>query len=131
RGGDALGEFLKNSENFSLIKLTPAHLEILSRQLAPEEVKGRTRVFVIGGEQLLAEQVQFWQSATPETMLVNEYGPTETVVGCCVYKVPANQQRTGPIPIGRPITNARLYVLDRKRHPVPIGVPGELYIGGD
>lgn len=131
QGGVALGEFLKNSENCSLIKLTPAHLETLSWQLAPEEVKGRTRVVVIGGEQLLAEQVQFWQSATPETMLVNEYGPTETVVGCCVYKVPANQQRTGPVPIGRPIANARLYVLDRHRRPVPIGVRAELYIGGD
>jgi amino acid adenylation domain-containing protein len=131
QGAVALSEFLKNSENCSLIKLTPAHLEILASQLAPEELKGRTHVVVIGGEQLLGEQVQLWQSATPQTMLVNEYGPTETVVGCCVYKVLTNQERTGPVPIGRPIANARLYVLDRHRQPVPIGVRGELYIGGD
>ena len=63
-------------------------------------------------------------------MLVNEYGPSETVVGCCVYQIPIGRQQTGAIPIGRPIANTQLYILDQHLQPVPIGVPGELYIGG-
>ncbi len=112
------------------MKITPAHLQLLSLQLAPEEAAGRTRAFIIGGESLMAEQVEFWRLWAPETRLVNEYGPTETVVGCCVYQVPSDAPRAGPIPIGRPIANTRVYVLDASGEPVPIGVAGELHVGG-
>ncbi|MBO0784407.1 MAG: AMP-binding protein, partial [Ktedonobacteraceae bacterium] len=61
---------------------------------------------------------------------VNEYGPTETVVGCCIYELEAGAEHVGEIPIGQPINNTRVYVLDRYLHPVPFGVTGELYIGG-
>src|SRR5262249_26551089 len=86
--------------------------------------------FVIGGEQLTAEQIAFWQEHAPETDLINEYGPTETVVGCCVYRVGRGERSQGAVPIGRPIANTRLYVLDPRMQPVPVGVAGELYIGG-
>jgi long-subunit acyl-CoA synthetase (AMP-forming)/aryl carrier-like protein len=62
--------------------------------------------------------------------LINEYGPTETVVGCCVYEISAQTSLSGSIPIGRPIANTQLYILDRYLQPVPIGVGGELHIGG-
>ena len=48
----------------------------------------------------------------PQTRIVNEYGPTETVVGCCVYSVTAGECAAGAVPIGRPIANTQLYVLD-------------------
>jgi len=131
RGAEALAEALQTASGYSLVKLTPAHLQALQLQLPPEQVAGRTRTFVIGGEQLRAEAVAFWREHAPRTLLVNEYGPTETVVGCCVYTVTPETRSHGPIPIGRPIANTRLYILDRYLQPVPIGVAGELCIGGD
>ncbi len=129
-GVETLSEALATTGDFSLVKITPAHLELLGRQLGPSQAGGRTRAFIIGGEQLLAESIAFWRRHAPATLLVNEYGPTETVVGCCVYTVSAETPPSGAIPIGRPIANTELYVLDRRLEPVPIGVPGELYIGG-
>src|SRR6185503_9094418 len=66
----------------------------------------------------------------PETRLINEYGPTETVVGCCVYEVRSTDSHHGSVPIGRPIANTQLYVLDAGMRPVTPGEAGELYIGG-
>jgi amino acid adenylation domain-containing protein len=129
-GVAALGETLgQQSAPLSLVKLTPAHLELLSRQIAPAEAANRTHTFVVGGENLLADQIAFWARHAPATRIVNEYGPTETVVGCAIHTV-TDSDLAGVIPIGRPIANTELYVLDRALQPVPIGVVGELYIGG-
>jgi thioesterase domain-containing protein/uncharacterized protein YbdZ (MbtH family)/acyl carrier protein len=130
RGVEMLRDAFRSPVDFSLVKLTPAHLELLGRQLSPEEAPGRTRAFIIGGENLTARHVAFWEQFAPATVLVNEYGPTETVVGCCVYQVPPGKHTHGSIPIGRPIANTRLYVLDAAMIPVAPGIPGELYIGG-
>ncbi len=86
-GAQNLIAVLKKTENRSLVKITPAHLELLSQQLSSEEAAGVTKTFVIGGEALLAENLTLWREFAPATRLVNEYGPTETVVGCCVYEV--------------------------------------------
>src|ERR1035438_1205298 len=121
---------LQRQKGRSLVKITPAHLELLSQQLASDEVTDMTNVFVIGGENLLAESLRLWREFAPETRLINEYGPTETVVGCCVYEVQAGDPRNGAIPIGRPIANTQLYVLNASLQPGAPGVMGELYIGG-
>ncbi len=131
QGIDSLGAALHGEGDFSLIKLTPSHLEVLAQQFTATEVGGRTRALIIGGEALVGESISFWQEHAPETRLINEYGPTETVVGCSVFEVPRGTSITGPVPIGRPIANTQLYVLDGHMNPVPIGVSGELYIGGD
>ncbi|QEH34736.1 Linear gramicidin synthase subunit B [Aquisphaera giovannonii] len=131
-GLEQLRDAFREPRDDGVVKITPAHLKWLGDQLKPEEAAGRTRVFVIGGEQLTAAHVAFWHEHAPGTALVNEYGPTETVVGCCVYRIPAGPVESLPpvIPIGRPAAGARLYVLDAGMEPVPPGLAGELYIGG-
>ena len=114
--------------NFALVKLTPAHLNLLN-QMPPTDPFKATQCFVIGGEMLHAETLAFWQRQSPTTRLINEYGPTETVVGCCIYTVPPDLQ-AGNVPIGRPIANTTLYVLDAHLQLMPVGTIGELYIGG-
>jgi non-ribosomal peptide synthetase component F len=79
---------------------------------------------------LAAERLRFWREHAPATRLINEYGPTETVVGCCVHEVRPTDPQTGPVPIGRPIANTQLYVLGPDLEAAPPGVVGELYIGG-
>jgi amino acid adenylation domain-containing protein len=128
---EALVAALVRPGNFSLVKLTPAHVEVLNQLVPRERAAGATGALVIGGEALSWETLAFFRKNAPATRLINEYGPTETVVGCCVYDAPAGGAPSGVVPIGRPIANTRLYVLDARRRPVPIGVSGELYIGGD
>lgn len=125
-----LGGFLKAPAPFSLLKLTPAHLEILARQLADGDYTDRARALVIGGDALHYETLAPWRMNSRSTRLINEYGPTETVVGCCTYEVQPQDPFTGPVPIGRPIANTRMYVLDGNLNPVPPGVHGEIYIAG-
>jgi amino acid adenylation domain-containing protein len=116
--------------DFGLVKLTPSHLEALNHKPSLDPSKILTRMFVIGGEALKAETVADWRKHAPTIRIVNEYGPTEATVGCCVYEVPVDAVPVSAIPIGRPIPNVRLYVLDRHLQPVPIGVPGQLHIAG-
>ena len=132
-GVDALAAALEHGGGYDLVKLTPAHLLALQHHLALQhEASGAltAKRFVVGGEQLLGEAVAFWRERCPDVEVVNEYGPTEATVGCCTSSVPAGVPLPGPVPIGRPTPGTRLYVLDAHRHPVPVGVPGELHIGG-
>jgi amino acid adenylation domain-containing protein/FkbM family methyltransferase len=131
-GIEALAADLRRQRNYSILKVTPAHLEAMAQQLLGDEVEGRARALIIGGEALTSRALDFWRSKAPGTRLINEYGPTEAVVGCCVYEVRAESGAFGEtVPIGRPIANTQLYILDQRLEPVPIGVVGELYIGGD
>ena len=130
-GVDGLVKTLRAANGYSLVKITPAHLEALGQLLRPAEAAGRTHALIIGGEALHGDVLEFWTRNAPTTRLINEYGPTETVVGCCVYEVPHGVATTGSVAIGKPIANTRLYVLDRKLRLAPVGIPGELYIGGD
>lgn len=130
-GAQNLIASLKKVENRSLVKITPSQLELLSQQLSPQETANVAKTLVIGGEALLAENLVLWRELAPATRLINEYGPTETVVGCCVHEVRPEDPRTGPVAIGRPFANTQLYILDGNLQPVPAGVKGDLYIGGD
>ncbi len=87
---------------------------------------------IIGGEALSIDHVRRFRARVPAVALLNGYGPTEGTTFTCTYAIPRElPAQWTAIPIGRPIANTQVYVLDAARQPVPIGVPGELYIGGD
>src|SRR6185436_9223399 len=129
-GVEGLGEALREESGLSFVKLTPSHARVLGHQLAAGELDGRASGLILGGEALSTADLEPWRTAAPSTVVYNEYGPTETVVGCCLYAVPAGALEPGPVPVGRPISGARIYLLDRSLLPVPAGVAGELYVGG-
>jgi amino acid adenylation domain-containing protein len=118
------------SEQYALIKATPSHLPLLEKLAGKREVGGMSQWLVLGGEALRYEDLEWWRKAGG-VRIVNEYGPTETVVGCCVYEVGAGCDQSGSAPIGRPIANSQIYVLGEWQEEVPIGATGEIYIGGE
>ncbi len=116
-----------------VFKLTPAHLDALL-QLRPSGFSVQPHVLVVGGDQLAAALVRRLGVLLPNALIVNEYGPTETVVGCSTWFVAAEPAQADATPtaapIGRPIDNTRLYVLDANGQLQAPGGVGELYIGG-
>jgi len=98
-------------------------------------VPSPVRVVILGGEKVLPDRVAAWMRAVPGPLrLFNTYGPTESTIVATVHELQRESVEQDPlreIPIGRPIPNARIYVLDADLRPVPVGVPGELHIGGD
>ncbi|WP_170321603.1 non-ribosomal peptide synthetase/MFS transporter [Acrocarpospora pleiomorpha] len=124
-----LGEILARSGPFSFIKLTPGHLEILGHQLDDSRAARLAGVIVVAGEALPGSLADRWLDILGPGRLINEYGPTEASVGTCIYPI-VHRQHHEVVPIGRPLPNMRMYVLDPAGKLVPAGVPGELYVGG-
>jgi len=124
----ALGKVI-NENKVQVIKLTPSHLSILNEfDLIPS--MDSIRRFIVGGEQLstmLATQI--YHKFHKKVEIYNEYGPTEATVGSMIYLYSPNET-TSSVPIGLPIANTQIYLLDESLNPVPNGMPGEIYIGG-
>ncbi len=105
----------------------PSHLQLFLEEPGLERCRSLRRVFC-GGEVLDVDlQARFFARLNAE--LINQYGPTETTVDVTFYRI-VNQSKHGVVPIGRPISNTQIYLLDRHLQPVPMGVPGELHVGG-
>jgi amino acid adenylation domain-containing protein len=113
----------------SFLKITPSHLRLLGAlpvDCSPSEQ------LVIGGEALTSPALDAWRRKHPSVAVINEYGPTEATVGCCIHSVPPGEVlEPGPVPIGQPTPGARLLVLDAGLHEAGAGSTGELYIAGD
>ena len=104
---------------------------------APEGSLDSLRVAIVAGEACPPDLIAEHYGRLPQTALVNEYGPTEATVWCTGYQFPrvmdgtaTSTKLSASVPIGRPIPNYQILLLDRCGNPVPIGVPGELYVGG-
>jgi amino acid adenylation domain-containing protein/non-ribosomal peptide synthase protein (TIGR01720 family) len=129
-GIDALAGEVSSSYGYDLVKITPSGLRMIENVICDRGRRLPIQQLVIGGEALTWEDLGYWQRQSPATRIINEYGPTETVVGCCVYEAPDEVERNGPVPIGCPVANSRMYVLDEWGQLAPLGAAGELYIGG-
>jgi aspartate racemase len=98
---------------------------------APTVLSG-VRQLLTGGEPLSVPHVRRALALLRETKIINGYGPTESTTFACCYRVPDRLDETiNSIPIGRPIGNTQVYILDEHLSPVPVGAHGEIYIGGD
>ncbi len=124
-----LGQIIEDRQT-GVLKATPAHLNVI-KNLKIEHQTTTIKRIIVGGEELetaLAKDI--FQVFGNNVEIYNEYGPTETVVGSTIYKYdPAGESRT--VPIGKPTANTLIYILDHGLKPVPVGVNGEIYIGGD
>jgi amino acid adenylation domain-containing protein len=121
---------------FDYLKIVPSHLAALLSAAQPE-TKLPWQKLILGGEPTtwnLAEKVLIH---APQCQIFNHYGPTEATVGVLTFAMDSQSispsQRdssTQNVPLGRPLANTQIYLLDQNLQPVPIGVQGELYIGG-
>ncbi|HYK41881.1 MAG TPA: amino acid adenylation domain-containing protein, partial [Thermoanaerobaculia bacterium] len=113
-----------------VLKIVPSHFAALfasgGRRVLPR------RTLILGGEALPWDLVDRIQSSGATAEIVNHYGPTETTVGSLTFRVPtaAGGRFSSTVPIGRPIANTQVFVVDPEGQPVPMGVAGELFIGG-
>ncbi len=128
--GNRFAEYV--SENpIDVLKIVPSHLAaLLSSGGGRDMLPGR--FLILGGEALTWDLVDRITRLGGSCQIINHYGPTETTVGSLVLRLRPGQT-SGPsrtVPIGRPIANTQIYVLDAANEPVPVGVPGELFIGG-
>ena len=115
-----------------VLKIVPSHLQALLQSDEAQKLLPR-RYLITGGETLTPKLVEKITSLNPQCEVINHYGPTETTVGSLTLKLKDyDSEKAGltSIPIGRPIANTQVYVLDQNLEPVPVGVIGELYIAG-
>ncbi len=134
---DSTSVFLNQcqTKGITVLSLPTAYWHQLTEQLCAKDLSllDSLRLLIIGGERARPESLKAWQQQVGHRVrLINTYGPTEaTVVAttCDLSSLPATDERR-EVPIGRPISNVQVYVLDEHLNVVPIGVPGDLYIAG-
>jgi amino acid adenylation domain-containing protein/non-ribosomal peptide synthase protein (TIGR01720 family) len=113
----------------TVVKLTPAHLKLIK---SFDNSKSSIKRFIVGGEELETELAkEVYNSFNGKIEICNEYGPTETVVGCMIHVYDINKDVKKGVPIGVPSDNVKIYVLDKYLKPTALSVPGEMYISGD
>lgn len=115
--------------NPRLVRLTPANLQILN-DFEPSIECRVQHVFVVGGETLRPRALALLRASFPDSEIYNHYGPSEAIVGCAALNThQLNCDEVMSVPIGLPLDNVKLYVLDQTLSPVPTGTVGELYVG--
>jgi hypothetical protein len=135
-GIEGLCDEMRYGRGFGLIKATPSQLLVMKEMIGRGgRLNARGEVLVVGGETLSWKLVRDWTRVWQGGEVVNEYGPTEATVGCCVKTVKEEEatkaNKRGDVPIGRPIMNARMYIVDGWDGLTGEGVIGEICIGGE
>lgn len=125
-----LVRFLEEKKVTALVWATSAFHLLAASGALEKEVPTHLRTAVVGGEALQAKQLNRWRRALPDVRYVNLYGPTEVTVDCTWYPVEREFADTEMIPIGRACANKEVFLLDKERRPVPVGVPGEICVRG-
>lgn len=127
---EALADYFRRHP-IDCLKIVPSHIAALLASSPTQSILPRQRL-ILGGEAASWDLIEQLQQQALECQILNHYGPTETTVGVLTYPVKGKQVSHGSqtVPLGRPLANTQVYVLDKQLQPVPIGVPGELYIGG-
>ncbi|MBC9914694.1 non-ribosomal peptide synthetase [Chitinophaga varians] len=121
---DEIIEILRSGEcQVNALKLTPSHIRLLGSHLP---VKGTVDTIILGGEMLTAVHINAIKDVFPSARIFNEYGPTEATVGCTVHEI----VDVNDLSIGRPVDGAYIYILNAGLQLQPIGVWGDIYIGG-
>ncbi|NCE88295.1 non-ribosomal peptide synthase/polyketide synthase [Pseudomonas sp. Q1] len=121
----------------TFLHLTAAHWHTLAAEWhhSPEQAQAHlrhVRLINVTGDALSAQKLKLWDEVRPaHTRLINTYGPTEATVSCTTAYVTHTGDTTGNTTIGKPMANTRIYLLDSQQQPVPFGVAGEIFIGGD
>jgi amino acid adenylation domain-containing protein len=112
-----------------IVKLTPTHLKLIR----DKKINNSTIMcFIVGGEELETRLVlDIHRNFGAHVEIINEYGPTEATVGCMIYTYHPYKDKDTTVPIGLPIHNTRIYILDENLTPVPFGVAGEIVVAGD
>ncbi|MEG4011368.1 MULTISPECIES: non-ribosomal peptide synthetase family protein [unclassified Microcoleus] len=112
------------------LKIVPSHLQALLSASNAAQILPKKRL-ILGGEPLMWNLIETIQKYNPDCSIFNHYGPTETTVGVLTYQVKMQGDRISQtVPLGRPLPNTQIYLLDSHLQPVPVGVAGELYIAG-
>lgn len=118
--------------NIDAMKLVPSHFDVLQSVNDPKVIIPK-KLLILAGEACKAKIINDVRKLQSKCRIYNNYGPTETTVSVLSYKVPDDycENDEAIVPLGRPINNTSTYILDEYGHNVPIGVGGELYIGGN
>lgn len=113
-----------------ILKLTPTHLSLIKDMTIP--VESRIQQLIVGGENLTTHLSKTITDLFGGNIKIyNEYGPTETVVGCMIHLYDPAKDTRESVPIGLPSDNIYIHILDEQLRLVPLGVEGEMYIAGD
>jgi amino acid adenylation domain-containing protein/thioester reductase-like protein len=125
----ALAEYFQRHP-IDCLKIVPSHLSALLTSSPTLSLLPRQRL-ILGGEASNWELIEQIQQQTKDCQIFNHYGPTETTVGVLTYFIDNTKtSHNTQIPLGKPLPNTQIYILDEQLQPVPIGVSGELYIAG-
>ena len=131
-GGQADSAYLRSvidRERITMLHFVPPMLSAFLSDLEEGNCKGLKNV-LCSGEALSASQVQLFTEKLPAVKLHNLYGPTEAAIDVSYWSYLNKGEAVQVVPIGKPVSNTKLYILDNDKMLAPVGVPGELYIGG-